>query len=739
MTVSATCPDPARLTQLLAGELSADDEADLVRHLDGCSACPAKLQELAAEDPALVEAVRYASGVLPSGESAYWPALEMFGRPVDQTAAGPDTTPDNDDVPLAFLAPSDEPGHLGRLSHYEVTKVVGQGGMGVVLEAFDTHLQRRVALKVMAPELSHDETARKRFCREARAAAAITHEHVVAVHHVAHEEERDVPFLVMQLVNGEALERRLERTGPLPPKDVIRIGMEIASGLAAAHAHDLIHRDIKPDNILLETPGDRVKLTDFGLARAAEDVKLTASGLIAGTPAYMSPEQARGEPLDHRSDLFSLGSVLYAMCTGHPPFEGSSAFLVLRKITEEAPRPVSEVNPHIPGWLTAVIHRLLAKDPADRFQSAQEVADLLRHLLARMESSEAPPLPSCPGKYRKRWWWTWVAVGTATLLAGLVFLQMIGVVRLPRLGGDSVASPDSPSPALRATLNGNAGPVWSLALSPDGTSVAMGIDDGTVKIWDVPAARVKSTINAHKGPAWSVALSGDGALMATGSDDAAVKLWGPDNGQEVKSLAHAAASVRSVAFGPGGRLVTGSRNGNVRIWDTASGKEVAKTQGHTHMVVTVAFSPDGKSVASASGDKTVKIWDAHTGQEQVTLTGHTGGVYAVAFSPDGTKVASGGWDKTVKVWDVATGNCLHTLHGHAQDVWGVAFAPDGQTVASASEDHTVKLWNVATGAELSTYRGHTSTVYVVAFSRDGRMLASGGRDGTVRLWDTSHR
>src|SRR5262249_21664740 len=159
--------------------------------------------------------------------------------------------------------------------------------------------------------------------------------------------------LVMQLVNGESLETRLEREGALPTKDIVRIGTQIATALAAAHAQGLIHRDIKPDNILLEKPGSRVKLTDFGLARAAEDIKLTASGLIGGTPAYMSPEQARGEPLDARSDLFSLGSVLYAMATGKPPFDGASAFVVLRKITEDEPPPIAALNHAVPSWLVS--------------------------------------------------------------------------------------------------------------------------------------------------------------------------------------------------------------------------------------------------------------------------------------------------------------------------------------------------------------------------------------------------
>src|SRR5262249_3421171 len=179
----------------------------------------------------------------------------------------------------------------------------------------------------------------------------------------------------------------LDRQGALPLNDILRIGAQTAAGLAAAHARGLVHRDIKPANILLQKdekhPGAySVKLTDFGLARAAEDVKLTQTGFVAGTPLYMAPEQAKGENLDARTDLFSLGSVLYAMCTGNPPFQGSTPFLVLRQVTDELPRPVREVNPEIPEWLAAVIEKLHAKDPADRYQSAAEVAQLFTEQLA---------------------------------------------------------------------------------------------------------------------------------------------------------------------------------------------------------------------------------------------------------------------------------------------------------------------------------------------------------------------
>src|SRR5262249_26807692 len=225
--------------------------------------------------------------------------------------------------------------------------------------------------------------ARKRFKREAQAVAAVIHDHIVTIHAV--EEANGLPYLVMQYVAGLSLQQRLDRTGPLELKEILRVGMQTAAGLAAAHAQGLVHRDIKPANILLENGVERVKITDFGLARAAADANLTQSGVVAGTPQYMSPEQAEGKAVDPRTDLFSLGSVLYAMCTGRAPFRASGSVAVLKRVCEETPTPIREANPGIPDWLVEIIEKLHAKDPARRHQSSAEVAELLGRHLAQVQ------------------------------------------------------------------------------------------------------------------------------------------------------------------------------------------------------------------------------------------------------------------------------------------------------------------------------------------------------------------
>ena len=305
---------------------------------------------------------------------------------------------DSDDVSLDFLDAPRQAGLLGALGPYDITEFVGQGGMGVVLKAHDPRLNRVVAIKVLAPALAFNATARKRFVREAQAAAAVSHDHVVAIHAI--EEAKRLPLLVMEYVAGQSLQQKIDSTGPLAVKEIVRIGRQIAAGLAAAHEQGLIHRDIKPANILLENGVERVKITDFGLARAVGDAAVTQTGLLAGTPQYMSPEQAHGQRVDYRSDLFSLGSVLYAMCTGRPPFRGESPVTVIRRVCEETPTPISQINPDVPDWLVRIVNRLLAKDPEQRFQSAAELVELLGQCLEHLQQPtlrEPPVIPQLSG------------------------------------------------------------------------------------------------------------------------------------------------------------------------------------------------------------------------------------------------------------------------------------------------------------------------------------------------------
>ena len=300
-----------------------------------------------------------------TGDFLNEPALKQMASELSgQNISLGETTSDNSDthanLDLSFLQASSEPGSLGKLLHYEIQSVIGHGGCGIVLQALDTKLNRIVAVKVMHPHLAATSPARKRFLREAHATAAIRHENVVNIYAV---EEQPIPFLVMEFIEGETLQQMLDRTGPLELPDFLKLAASICSGLEAAHKNGVIHRDIKPANILIEQATGRVKITDFGLARTADDASLTQSECITGTPMYMSPEQAQGKEISTQSDLFSLGSVLYLMCSGRPPFRAETGLAVMKRVVEDRPRPIRQIIPETPGWVEGIIYRLLEKNP----------------------------------------------------------------------------------------------------------------------------------------------------------------------------------------------------------------------------------------------------------------------------------------------------------------------------------------------------------------------------------------
>jgi eukaryotic-like serine/threonine-protein kinase len=411
-----TC-DQERLRLLLSDQLPPAFQKEVSEHVAGCDSCRRALESLA-------------------GDATWWAEVESCLRacsaeeknsvPASEDEAD-GAEPFDVDFVVDFLEPCDEPETLGRLGDYEIREIIGRGGMGVVLKGYQRELGRLVAVKVMAPHLASSGAARQRFIREARGAAAIVHPCVMPIHSVCTTSR--LPYLVMPFVACESLQQRIDRQGPLELKEILRIGTQAAAALAAAHAQGLIHRDVKPANILLEKGVDRVVLTDFGLARAADDGSLTRTGIVAGTPQYMSPEQAQGDSLDSRSDLFSLGSVLYAMAAGRPPFRAETTLGVLRRISDTEPHSLREVNSEIPAWLEQVIQKLHGKTPNERFQTAGEFADLLEQCLAHVQQPKVMPLPKnlLPQGHTSRFgWWDILAVSASAALA-LVFWVIFAV------------------------------------------------------------------------------------------------------------------------------------------------------------------------------------------------------------------------------------------------------------------------------------------------------------------------
>ena len=444
--MSHECPDRAVLEALLCGRLDEVELTAIESHVESCAHCQKRLEALAGVG-AVLPKTQVPRQLCEADESQRLVEVieAMRHAPLPpRTAVGPPAT---DVVPLgdgtmAGSGPSRRP---QRIAEYEIQAVLGRGGIGVVYRATDRALARDVAIKVLRADLTDNDSLTERFLREARAAAALRHDNVVTVHGVGQHGEQ--PYLVMEYVPGGSLADRLLRKGKLPWSEVIRLGVEVAASLAAAHARGVVHRDVKPGNVLWDAEAGRYKLTDFGLAKAIDDVSLTRTGTLVGTPEYLSPEQAEGGTVDARSDLFSLGALLYAAGTGDSPFHADSTIGVLHRVRTLSPPSLSRVRPDCPGDLAKVVDRLLTKNPNHRYQSAGAVVEELRRIEARYSGTDPQPTPALHVRTAR--------TALARLVAGaaLVFVTAAVVVGwLATRDVDTVSETDADVVAPRGTF-----------------------------------------------------------------------------------------------------------------------------------------------------------------------------------------------------------------------------------------------------------------------------------------------
>jgi hypothetical protein len=473
------CPDRATLEALLAGSLADADAAEvdaaaLEAHLDLCAHCQNQLQEIA-DVGAIVPNTSVPLALYGAVDSD---RLQEVMRAMQASSPAPQTrvgTPATHIGPVGGDARAAFPRRPQRIGDYDVQAVLGRGGIGVVYRATDRVLGRDVAIKVLRANLADSESMRERFLREARAAASLRHENVVAIYGVGQHDEQ--PYLVMEYVPGGSLADRLLRKGKLACADVVRLGSEVVAGLAAAHAKGIIHRDIKPGNVLWDAEATRYKLTDFGLAKALDDVSLTRAGMILGTPEYLSPEQAQGVPVDARSDLFSLGAVLYAALTGTSPFRADSTIATVERVRTHSQPDVRDVRPDCTAELARVIERLLAKDPERRYPSAADVVGDLRRIEERLFQIPLPPRERVgrgsdssqlsPAQrverpavvpHSRTWqkpWTLWAAAATFLLAAaaGIAWYANRDPQTVPQSGDDVVSADTATSADIIATAD----------------------------------------------------------------------------------------------------------------------------------------------------------------------------------------------------------------------------------------------------------------------------------------------
>ncbi|MCP4444366.1 MAG: protein kinase [Myxococcales bacterium] len=611
------------------------------------------------------------------------------------------------------------------VGEYEIVQQIGVGGMGVVYLAIHPVIGKKVAIKVLRPEVAADEDLVNRFVTEARSVNSIDHQNIIDVFAFGRLDDGR-HYYVMEYLKGLSLEDLLEERGRLSLTEAVPILRQVADAVDAAHERHIIHRDLKPDNIFLvprRSGRFRVVVLDFGIAKLNFGPHTTATGMVMGTPLYMSPEQCIGKNLDHRTDVYAMGTICYRTLAGRLPFDGESVQVVMYQQISSLPPAPSNYGSH--PATDAILLRALDKDPAERYESLNEMIADLATIAGMSSGARAAVVAGQNDAIPQTGYWCEITkpVSMPPRAQGKGNRKR----RMQAATGGTTACIAALAPIR---LQGHNQSIQKVTYCPAGGILASAGDDQTVRLWSYEG-RELAVLEGHTDKVEQLCFSPYGHLLASTGADGRVIVWSVYGGDQLRELRGHVGRVNSLVFSPDGeQLISGGADGTVRLWTVSNGN-VQMLSGHTSPVRAVAFSPTGRAIASASDDRTVRLWKDDSGQ-RIVLTGHRRAVYSVSFSPDGQFLASGGHDGMVMVWRVRDGNS-RPLVGHTGIVWHVQYSPDGQILASSSSDGTVRLWEQ--GGSPRVLEGHERRVRESAFSPDGRTLASVSIDGTVRLWD----
>jgi WD40 repeat protein/serine/threonine protein kinase len=640
---------------------------------------------------------------------------------------------------------------LERLGPYRIVEPLGRGGMGDVYLGYEDKLQRKVAIKVLPAKLARNPKLVERFHAEATALAQLHHPNIVPIYSIG--EAAGYHYFAMHYVEGESLERQLEQRGSLEVSETIAILEQCLAGLAAVHQAGLVHRDIKPGNILLDRKSERALLADFGLVKWRQrEGSPTSAGVIVGTVDYLAPEQARARKVDRRADLYALGVVAYRMLSGRLPFDAEIPGAMIAGHALQTPRSLSAFKPELPGALTALVDKLLAVDPDARYQTCDDVLAELRGL--KLRSPWADQRPRQPRRLRSL-----VVCGLILVGAGGGF-ALFASKQLFRDRNPRKADPAEEGSKLIASESKDSvadPPLARVVLPPAEEVRAPYVPPGSVV--DAPAQRTTAPAQKQNLPLvinkeqqrWvvpqasrvnSLAVSADGRQFLTASGDRIVRLWNLDSETPAGQFDTQGRMVFGLAFSPDGKqALCGGERGMLVLWNLQTQKVDVTFEGHSALITSVAFSPDGSRVLSSSTDpgawldSTVRYWDRINGRDLNRFNAQRRQVNKALFLPNGRQVLFGtgaGAETrlaTARLWDLETGNISARFETEDFGFGGLSLAGDGQralTPAYPSGTQSLFVWEAQSGRvlrriELPGLAGHGAVL-----SGNGQYVLTGG-------------
>jgi WD40 repeat protein/tRNA A-37 threonylcarbamoyl transferase component Bud32 len=605
---------------------------------------------------------------------------------------------------------------------YIIEAKLGEGGVGITYLARNSLNQSRV-IKTLRQEVlnnrgwkSRQEKLRQDFRHEAVRLAVCQHPHIVRIENIF--DEGNLPCMVMEFIKGEDLGDRLKRSGILKEAEALLYIRQIGDALMVMHSKGLLHRDIKPRNIMLRMGKQEAILIDFGIAREFIP-DIIQRHTVYRTPGFAPPEQYQLEaPRGEYIDVYGLAATLYTLLTGIIPTSAEE------RIQNVDLQPPKHFNPNISDRTNQAILQGMAMRSQYRPQSVQDWLKLLK--FDRGTGSREKGAGEQGSGENKN----------LNFLKPVSFSSQTST-QPPTFQADTTAPQ---SWQCLHTIKEHGGMVYAIAFTPDGQYIASGSSDHTIKMWETRTGKLYSRLgrwfSGHTDSVWNLCFSPNQKILASASYDRTIKLWETISKKNYTLFGHG-NWVNSVAFHPNGLLLASSSSDcTIKLWQTSTGKEIRTLASHTDSVLSVNFSPDGQTLASSSADNTIKIWEVITGKEIMTLKGHSFFVNSVIFHPNGKTLASASSDRTIKLWHTSTGKLIHTLKNHTNSVSSISFTPNGQILASASWDHTIKLWQTNTGKEIATLTGHSNYIRAIAFSPDGKTLVSASDDETIKIWET---